>query len=492
MNTLESNSRDIALRRLALAKRIARDRDDVPAYLELADLCARSGQDWEAFLCLKEVSRLGALSEEDRPWLAELEASPQIDPQLLQVYRERIGEVALERSGRPRRILVITNLLPPQEMGGYGRTVWEFCDLLIKRGHRLKILTADEPSLAKTPEPGFERVERFVERSLQLFGEWGDGKTDIRVEGEALYALLLHNHTQIIEAVSDFRPDGCMLGNLDFLGWTFLGVLAEARLPLLHRMGNRVTGYPVKSTPQTPLYCLAGCSQWTNDAVLEQGHPIQRTEVLPPGSPLEYYYRAYLPDRDTLRICYAGLLMEYKGAHVLLEALSFLKKLGLDFTCELAGDCRDTVYMQNLKNYVAENGLSEQVTFAGFLNKRGLSALYSRSNVLVFPSQFEEPFGKSQIEAMAAGLLVVSSGTGGSTDIVKHGRNGLLFRKDDPRHLAERLVYLAHHPDVWEQLVMQGSKDAFRFTTLRSVEKIEAIFESLIAEASARALSPHS
>ena len=60
--------------------------------------------------------------------------------------------------------------------------------------------------------------------------------------------------------------------------------------------------------------------------------------------------------------------------------------------------------------------------------------------VLVFPSRFEEPFGISQVEALAAGLVVVSTGTGGAKEIVRDGIDGLLFRAGDEADLAAKLI----------------------------------------------------
>jgi len=92
----------------------------------------------------------------------------------------------------------------------------------------------------------------------------------------------------------------------------------------------------------------------------------------------------------------------------------------------------------------------------GFQDKTGLAAMYARSNTLVFPSVFEEPFGKVQIEAQAAGLAVVRSAVGGYADMLEDEVNGLLFKPNDAEDLARQLYVLQGKPDFWARLAAQG------------------------------------
>ena len=55
-----------------------------------------------------------------------------------------------------------------------------------------------------------------------------------------------------------------MVGNLDFLGAGMLDPILKHGIPVLHRLGNGMPGYSAEMTPQSPLYCIAGCSEWVN------------------------------------------------------------------------------------------------------------------------------------------------------------------------------------------------------------------------------------
>ena len=90
-----------------------------------------------------------------------------------------------------------------------------------------------------------------------------------------------------------------------------------------------------------------------------------------------------------------------------------------DFTCTIAGHSTDPAFLEQLRARAQVGALRGRVQFPGFLDRGRLRALFAKSNVLAFPSVFEEPFGISQVEAMAAGLTVVTSGTGGAREIVE-------------------------------------------------------------------------
>lgn len=462
---------------------IAEDRDDQAAYIELGATLMDQDKFAGAYIAIAEGHRLSGGTPETAAALQQLESLGITADAEVEKYRRRAGWVASARSAQPKRILIVTNLLPPQEMGGYGRTVWEFARELLARGHEVRVLTADMPHLLRKPGPEHAALEPNVARVLRLYGDWKDGVVVVEPDMAQRQAIARENHRLIMHAIADFRADVIMAGNLDFVGHFFIQPALDRGIPVLHRLGNAMPGYEPAQSPRGPLFCLAGCSEWVNRGLRAKNFPISRYEVVPPGSPLTDYFRAWTPQRERLRIAYAGLLMPYKGAHVLVAALAHLKRAGIEFECTLAGDTTRPEYLESLRAIAKQYGFADQLNFPGFLGKRELAALFARSNVLVFPSVFEEPFGKTQIEAMAAGLLVVSSGSGGASEIVEDGKTGLLFKGGDPRDLAEKLFSAHRNPRATEQIALAGQARAFEFTTEASVDRLERLFDELVATA---------
>lgn len=461
------------------------DRQQPDALAGLARLCAAAGRPLEASIYLGEARRAAALAGTADSALdldaAALAGATGGHPGL-ERYLSLFRQAAVPSTGRPRRILVVTNLFPPQEFGGYGRKLWEFSAELIRRGHAVKVLTADMPGLTRPGMAGTEDIEAHVDRSLTLYGHWKDGRAFTHDDQAHCAALIRTNILRVLETARDFGADACLVGNLDMLGSGFLDPLTrQMGVPVLHCLGNQHPGYPPEAAPRSPLYRAGPASGWVAERLAAGGYGLPAT-VIHPGARVDYFHRAVMPATDRLRIAFASLITLYKGPQTLINALAILHREGIDFDCTIAGEAPDAALLDRLRDFIERQGMAGKVRFTGFLDRRGLSALFARCNVLVFPSVFQEPFGISQVEAMAAGLTVVGSGTGGSGEVLRDGVDGLLFPAEDHEALADRLRRLSQDHTAWLRMALSGRDRARDFTVARSVDRIEAVFEELAAQ----------
>lgn len=468
---------DAALALELLRRAVRLDRDHIEALRRLAG--AAGAEPWEALLALDHLRGVAGLTpaEEDRRGRLAAELSDEaVTRRLLAAASAESGHAA-----PPRRILAVTNLFPPQELGGYGRMQWEYVRVLAERGHDVRVVTANADYLDRPCADAEKVLEPLTVRELQLYGEWRDGKTSVIGDRDEITRRLRHNHQTILRHVEDFRPDAILLGNIDFVGFEFIKPCLERGIAVVHSIANGAPGYPKDQAPNHPLFTYAPCSRWLGESLKNRGFAIGDYKVVYPGARVPYFSRAVLPERGKLRIAYGSLVMPYKGAHVLVEALTGLHRNGIDFSCALAGDTFDATFLAKLKAHVEQAGFAGKMTFPGFLDRAGLARLFARSNVLVFPSQFDEPFGITQVEALAAGLVVVTSATGGSGEIVRDGIDGLHFAKTDPGDLARKLASLPADGERWRQLALAGRERAQEFTVARSVEVIENAIEPLLS-----------
>jgi glycosyltransferase involved in cell wall biosynthesis len=99
-----------------------------------------------------------------------------------------------------------------------------------------------------------------------------------------------------------------------------------------------------------------------------------------------------------------------------------------------------------LRAAVTFHGLGERVRFVDMVPRFELAGVYGEHDVLVFPSTWQEPFGLTQVEAMACGLPVIGTGTGGSAEILTE-ETALRYPPGDASALAECLALLAADPD---------------------------------------------
>ena len=375
-----------------------------------------------------------------------------------------------------KKILVINNLYPPQEMGGYGRLLFDFTNILRNRGHSIYVLTSDSPYLGNT-----DGDEPDVHRSLVLFGGWEGGVCKTMENPDDIIRIVRKNIAGLEQVLKEFRPDACLLGNIDFLSRNIIDPILDKKIPIIHHLGNQQPGYVVNETPKNRLYHLAAASNWLKNEIQNQGYPLKDISIVFPGALVEEFRMRIPPALDKLRIVYASIVLPYKGPHILINALKRLHDSGIDFYCSIAGTSTDQSFVDSLKSYVNGTGMEDKIHFLGFLAREELKNLFARHNVLVFPSIVKEAFGISQVEAMAAGLTVVTSGTGGAKEIVEHGVSGIIFKTEDDTSLAEELIQLTKDPLKCRQIALAGQRRAIeKFDIERSVDSLESCFARLL------------
>lgn len=110
-----------------------------------------------------------------------------------------------------------------------------------------------------------------------------------------------------------------------------------------------------------------------------------------------------------------------------------------------------------LEAYIAEHDLSDSVKFLGFIDDA--AAFLAGIDLFALPST-SEGFSISTIQAMAAGLPVLVTRSGGPEEIVEHGRTGFMVAPGDAPALAEGLVKLADDIDLRNTLAQQGQQHA--------------------------------
>lgn len=150
-----------------------------------------------------------------------------------------------------------------------------------------------------------------------------------------------------------------------------------------------------------------------------------------------------------------GVLRYYKGLHLLLEALP-----KLDARLVIVGTGPEE---QRLKHLAHELQIAERVHFAGFVPDADLPAYYQAADIYVLPSHLRaEAFGTVLLEAMAAGLPLVTTEIGtGTSEVNEHGRTGFVVSPNDPIALARALRVLLADRMLREQLGQEGRRRAF-------------------------------
>jgi len=129
---------------------------------------------------------------------------------------------------------------------------------------------------------------------------------------------------------------------------------------------------------------------------------------------------------------------------------------------------------------IARRGLGDRVHLLGL--RRDVPELLRAFDVFVLSSS-REGLPRTLMQAMAAGLPIVSTRVGGVPDAVVEGENGWLVEVGDAEGLGERLTRLAEDPALARRMGERGAALVDEFSAQRMVERLEGLYERLAREA---------
>ncbi len=399
-------------------------------------------------------------------------------------------------------ILFISNLFPPHFLGGYEILCSQVRSLLEARGHKVQVLTSDHRNPGNAPEN-----DNKVCRRLGLFCPFD------RQAGHSRMTRLftgIRNYLTTRKAIKHARPDVIFIWSQLRLTTGAARAAQASGIPCVYTFNDdHIAGYlPVPLRPSLRAFtgwlldrtifrynCLYGLdlgvstsiSERIKRQICEHGVDISNSKVIYQGIPLENFpRRADFPGipSETPKLLYAGQLHDYKGVHTLLEAANMLPED--EFTTihlTVVGDGPEA-YKARLRQLAGAG--RARVTFSGRLPVAAMPEVYRKHDVFVFPSIWPEPFGLTHLEAMASGTPVVSTSDGGHGEFLEHGKNALVFAKNDPASLAAALRRLLKDGVLARQIADNARKMVEeRFTLNRYVSDIEKLLLTAVERGTA-------
>jgi glycosyltransferase involved in cell wall biosynthesis len=292
------------------------------------------------------------------------------------------------------RILQVSSA---RELGGGETHVLELSEILRRRGH--EVLVAGRPDGPLHPEirlPFLNSADMFSAFRLRSF---------------------LRKHSVDIVHAHVARD------------YTIVAVAAW-RLPKPKLVLTRHLLYPVRAHP---LYRRVDGWIAPTSQILKTLQPLKPklSAVIPNWVNAGRFEYRPKPLQDPVAIGLLGQISPHKGHDDAVEAI---RLLGRDYRLLIAGK-GEGKYVDALRKKAS--GLP--VEFLGFVSP---PEFFSTVDILAVPS-WEEPFGIILLEAMAAGVPVISTNRGGPLDIVSSALCGVLVPPRDPRKLADAVHSLA-------------------------------------------------
>jgi glycosyltransferase involved in cell wall biosynthesis len=199
-------------------------------------------------------------------------------------------------------------------------------------------------------------------------------------------------------------------------------------------------------------------SSWLPQTTVQYEYcPVSRPTASIDAAGRETIRRSLQTPADDVVIVQVSRLEAFKGQRVLLRALSELQGLQR-WTCWIVGGAQrteDLDYLRDLQALARDLGVSDRVRFTG--ERADVPRLLSAADVYCQPNLEPEGFGLTFIEAMAAGLPVVTSAIGAAEEII-HESCGVLVRPNDVSGLVDALRLLVSNSGARARLGTEARK----------------------------------
>lgn len=218
-------------------------------------------------------------------------------------------------------------------------------------------------------------------------------------------------------------------------------------------------------------------SNFIKQDLIKCGLAENKIEVIYNGIQVLPHANKAINHRDVLHIGIVGQVIRRKGHLVAVEALNYLVQAGLDVRLVIVG-VGDAVFMQEVKEKINQLKLEDFLIWKGFIKE--LNEIYKDLDVVIAPTQNEEPFGLMACEACMLGLPVIVANKGGLVEIVDEGINGFTFNAADAKALANHIETLYQDKALRTIMGKSGRNKVMQFFSKQKMnEHIQLLIEQI-------------
>lgn len=405
------------------------------------------------------------------------------------------------------RIILVSNKCPPDYDGGLEMSAFQVANHLRARGHEVDFVTSLPRSTFKgelNDPPWVHRIFHYVEYEGTRKGLLAK----LRMKWSFLRRTTIAgtNLPRLKDFLKGKQYDAAYCFGLHRIGLATATALTDAGLPILWHVGDvflvdQKYRWP-KQSVQNKLMLEGIARKWHNlekavdtdniafisthlkQHFLDNGITPKRAFLIPRGIDFELADEVEEPVEGPATLFIACRVHPTKGIHIALEALAILKKKRPDLPCELvvAGRQVDDDYMKELQTFINKEGLQKKVRFLGQLSRDLTLDQMRIATAFLSTSIYEEPFGRTNIEALACGAPLISSRVGAIEEIIGDTECALLYEREDAAGLAAQLERVLESPELRASLKRKGLERIREQYTIQAImESTEAAFAEVIS-----------
>jgi len=255
------------------------------------------------------------------------------------------------------------------------------------------------------------------------------------------------------------------------------------------RFYNRIARWALSGAPQIVTVCQAFAENFRRSGIPAERifvrHNIVAPFVPPPPGEVAALRDSLAIPPDVRVVLVVGRLSQEKGHADLLEAIALLQAArdcrGIRFV--LVGDGPERAALEKRSQ---ELGIAGCVLFTG--HQDSIRTYYGLAEAFVLPSH-SEGSPNALLEAMAAGLPIVSTDAGGAAELVSNGNTALVVERNAPQALSRAIGTLLDDPDLAARLGIAARTAAQEYTVEAYTRSVVGIYQA-IADAGNRKRNP--
>jgi len=388
------------------------------------------------------------------------------------------------------KVLLLSNLYPPDVFGGYELIARDVVLHLKRRGHDVHVLTS---GVQRARDP------KWVHRDLRLVRPFG---TPAGLERTRHLALALHHRWAVRRLLSRHTFDVVLVMSLRRMGFHAIRELSQHGVdpvfcvndewPLAFCPGDAATDRrrsvfaALERLPWLRSRTWHGqssgnslfISQALRERVREGGAPFDGETCLQGVDLDQFFARGERAFGDPIRMLFVGRLDREKACDHAIDALAALRDRGVRARLTIAGR---GVEEASLRSHAERSKVGDAVDWLGQVPHASLPRIYREHDVLLFPSRWAEPAGLTHLEALASGVPVVVHATGGVAEMLEHERDCLFAAEGTS--MARAVLRLRDDAGMRARLNRGGIRTARAKASLENyVDRIESRLRAVASD----------
>lgn len=401
------------------------------------------------------------------------------------------------------RILVLSDLYPPYYLGGHEIQCKVITDELCKKGHQVFVLTSRYGINSRSVDGNIFRLLHY-----SLVGNVrGLKRRHLQIKHVLLTRL---NYFIAENTIRKLHPHIIYAFQTTGISIYPLKAIKSFNIPVVHHSGNYyfvqlvkdciLEKNLIKKLFRKIIYGFCSFNEISFEHMITVSEAVKQKHVqvgfnknhisvislaCVPSTMVSKKSRHFLKDSDKVRLLYVGQLTREKGVHVAMESIDYLVNVLRieNVILDVFGDGPDE-YKNELKSIIHSRGIDNYVTFRGKKTREMILHIYNDYDILLFPSIWEEPFAGILVESLSQGLPVVASNTGGTSEIIFDGFNGILVPPGDSIKMAEAVKNILESQSLYEYMSNHGiSEVETKYTNEVIIEKIQQYLNRVIGHA---------